>query len=64
VLFKQCPSGQLLAKDFEAYRGSVEVLSVWVFRLLDSVLEPLPPLMYEMEKRFSASVETDELVRR
>ena len=51
-------------KDFEAYRGSVELMSVWVFRLLESLLEPVPSAMLELERRYSSVLESEELMRR
>lgn len=64
LLFKSSAGGSLTYKDFEAYRGSVELMSVWVFRLLESLLEPIPPALLELERRYSSVLESEELMRR
>lgn len=65
LLFKSSTTvGSLSYKDFEAYRGSIELLSVWVFRLLETLLEPVPPAMMELERRYSSVLESEELMRK
>lgn len=61
VLFK--PGALLGLKELEAYRGSTELMSAWVFRLLESLLEPLPPHLLQLERKYSSVLEAEELLR-
>lgn len=52
----------LQLRELEAHRGPVELLGVWVFRLLDSLLDAPPPLLSELEKKYSSVLGATSLV--
>jgi hypothetical protein len=46
----------MIDQEFENYRGSVDMMGIWIFRLLGVLLEPLPPALYLLEKRYSSVI--------
>jgi hypothetical protein len=49
---------------FEQWQGKTEVLSDWVVRVLSVFIEPLPPKLFALQKKYSSAMEAETLINR
>eukprot|EP01041_Mallomonas_annulata_P000826 gene826-1606_t len=53
---------QLNLKELETYEGPINLLEGWVKTVLGVFLEPLPPRLVNLERRYSLAQETERLM--
>ena len=58
------PGRTLQLRDFETYRGPLDVLGAWVMSVLSAFTEALPPRQLSIERRYSALLEPEEVLGR
>jgi hypothetical protein len=51
-------------KDFEQYEGSTKLMAGWVQAVLSVFIEQPPPRLASLERRYSAALETEQMVAR
>jgi hypothetical protein len=49
---------------FEQWQGKTEILSDWVVRVLSVFIEPLPPKLFALQKKYSSAMEAETLINR
>eukprot|EP01038_Epipyxis_sp_PR26KG_P004301 gene4301-6097_t len=64
LIFDRGVRREVTTKDFERYEGNIELFVAWIARVLKVFVEPLPKKMIALERKYSSSVEAEELMRK
>lgn len=49
-------------REFENYLGPLDLIGGWIQTVLGIFTEPLPPRLYTLERRYSSSLESEEMM--
>jgi hypothetical protein len=62
-LFKRTSDQECISlKEFEAYQGDIVLIYYWIHKILISLIQPLHPRLYSIEKHFSIAFEVENIM--